>query len=172
MKITDPCERTWDELEDCPETSSGSGARYCNSCDRSIRNVSTMTRAEADAMVASERSSGSQRICLFGVAKKDGTLLTADELPGRIAEWLRRQARAAAPMAASLSVLVQPGSCQTEPLEQLRAGGVPISDEIREVSVEVSEASPAPSPAEIQTAIDAETLELLTQLGGYIDEDG
>ena len=173
MKITEPCDRSWDELED-RATTGETGARYCGSCDRNIRNVSTMTRAEADAMVASERSGNSERICVFGMARPDGTLMTADELPGRIAEWLRRRARAAAPMAASLSVLVQPGSCQTEPQELVRAGGVPISNEVREVSVEVNLSSPAPSPAEVDEAveIDEETYEMLLQIGGYIDIDG
>jgi len=169
MKITDPCERTWDELEgDSP----AADERYCDSCDRNIQNVSAMTRAEVDAMVARERQRGSERVCLFGMARPDGTLMTADELPGRIADWLRRRIRAAAPMAASLSVLIQPGGCETEPVEQ-RAGGVPIDApiDVREVSVEVTQETPAPSPAGVEEVheIDEETIRMLEMIGGYIE---
>jgi len=117
-----------------------------------------MTREEAQAMLD---AAGPGRVCVFGVTRGDGTLMTAEEVPGRIADWLRRKARAAAPMAASFSVLIQPGGCETE--QQAT------ETEVREITVQVTEQSPPPSPAEVPDTLSDEEIMGLLQIGGYIE---
>lgn len=156
MRVGVPCERAWDELE------GGGDRRHCGDCDRIVHNVSAMSREEAQTML-DDAAPG--RVCVFGVARGDGTLMTAEEVPGRIADWLRRKARAAAPMAASFSVLIQPGGCETE-----KPPADSSHQELREITVEVTAEMPAPSPVEAEILYAEEFVGLL-QIGGYIDAE-
>jgi hypothetical protein len=48
--------------------------RFCGQCDKSVYNLSAMTRAEAEALVASKDG----RVCVRLYQRQDGTVLTQD----------------------------------------------------------------------------------------------
>jgi hypothetical protein len=94
LRVASPCPASWEAME-------GDGrVRFCRSCELHVYNLSAMTRAEAEALVA--RTEG--RLCARLYRRADGTVLTSD-CPRGLAAARRRVARAAgAALAAVLSL--------------------------------------------------------------------
>lgn len=85
LRIASPCPAKWDEMVGDEKV------RFCASCRKSVYNLSSMTRREAEDLMAS-REGG---LCALMYRRVDGTVLTADCPVGRrrrVARWLRRTA--------------------------------------------------------------------------------
>ena len=74
--VPHPCHVRWTSMTGTDTT------RTCASCDRQVHDVSAMTTAEAEALLAR----GDERICVRVRRGPDGTLLTADRQPASTIE--------------------------------------------------------------------------------------
>ncbi len=94
MRVASPCPTSWEAME------GDERVRFCRLCDLHVYNVSELTRAEAESLVA--RTEG--RLCARLYRRADGTVLTKD-CPTGLRAARRRVGRAAgAAFAAVLSL--------------------------------------------------------------------
>jgi hypothetical protein len=94
MRVASPCPANWETME------GDERVRFCRLCDLHVYNVSELTRAEAESLVA--RTEG--RLCARLHRRADGTVLTKD-CPTGLRAARRRAGRAAgAAFAAVLSL--------------------------------------------------------------------
>lgn len=94
MRVASPCPASWEAME------GDARVRFCRLCDLHVYNVSELTRAEAESLVA--RTEG--RLCARLYRRADGTVLTKD-CPTGLRAARRRAGRAAgAAFAAVLSL--------------------------------------------------------------------
>ena len=82
--VATPCPANWERMP------GDERVRFCDSCGLHVYNISAMTRAEADSLVA--RTEG--RLCVRLFRRADGTVLTKD-CPVGLRLWRRRVSRAA-----------------------------------------------------------------------------
>jgi anti-sigma factor RsiW len=82
VEVESPCTERWLEMEGT-ET-----VRYCRACDSHVYNLSAMTRAEAETLLAVTEG----RVCVRFYRRADGTMATRDCRRPRAA-WYRRQRR-------------------------------------------------------------------------------
>ena len=68
LRVASPCAADWDAMDGTDK------ARFCPACRKNVYNLSQMTRAEAEALVA--RTEG--RLCVRFYTRADGTVLTQD----------------------------------------------------------------------------------------------
>lgn len=130
VRIASPCNASWEGME-------GDGrVRLCCECNLNVYNLSELTRAEAEALVA--RKEG--RLCARLYRRADGTVLTKDCPAGLRAVRLRVSRAAGAAFAALLSLLAV---AQAKPRAQKKA--CPASG--GQVKVEKSAAQPGASSA-------------------------
>ena len=96
LRIAAPCRESWDRM------AGNERVRNCASCKLDVYNLSAMTRAEAEGLLASRTG----RMCARYYQRADGTILTADCPVG--VRRRRRQVLAIAAVggAASLAALV------------------------------------------------------------------
>jgi Carboxypeptidase regulatory-like domain len=94
VRIASPCPASWDAME------GDARVRFCRLCALNVYNLSEMTRAEAEALVA--RTEG--RICARLYRRADGTVLTKDCPEGLRAVRRRVRGAAAAVFAAVASL--------------------------------------------------------------------
>ena len=82
IRIASPCPAKWEEMtgDDC--------VRFCRLCERSVYNLSTLTRQEAERLIAEKEG----RLCARLFRRSDGTILTRD-CPVGIRARLRRSVR-------------------------------------------------------------------------------
>ena len=69
LKIATPCPASWADMTGDDRT------RYCQQCQLHVHDLSAMTRAEGEALVAS--STG--RLCTRMTRRPDGTIVTLDD---------------------------------------------------------------------------------------------
>ena len=69
LKIATPCPASWADMAGDDRT------RYCQQCQLHVHDLSAMTRAEGEALVAS--STG--RLCTRMTRRPDGTIVTLDD---------------------------------------------------------------------------------------------
>ena len=69
VKVASPCNRSWDEML------GDDRVRFCTSCEKNVFNLSSMSREEAEALLAS-RSQG--ELCIRYYQRADGTVMTQD----------------------------------------------------------------------------------------------
>ncbi|HJQ35263.1 MAG TPA: carboxypeptidase-like regulatory domain-containing protein [Pyrinomonadaceae bacterium] len=94
LRVASPCPASWEAME------GDERVRFCRQCELHVYNLSAMTRAEAESLVA--RTEG--RLCARLYRRADGTVLTSD-CPRGLAAARRRVARSAgAALAAVLSL--------------------------------------------------------------------
>ncbi|HEX8284080.1 MAG TPA: carboxypeptidase-like regulatory domain-containing protein [Pyrinomonadaceae bacterium] len=94
MRVATPCPTSWEAME------GDDRVRFCRMCELHVYNVSELTRAEAESLVA--RTEG--RLCARLYRRADGTVLTKD-CPTGLRAARRRVGRAAgAAFAAVLSL--------------------------------------------------------------------
>jgi hypothetical protein len=93
-RIAAPCPTSWDAME------GDDRVRFCGLCQLNVYNLSAMTRAEAEALVA--RTEG--RVCARLYRRADGTVLTKDCPTGlrAVRRRVRRKAAAVFALVASL----------------------------------------------------------------------
>ncbi|MEO7716805.1 MAG: hypothetical protein ABIY70_11415 [Capsulimonas sp.] len=92
IEVASPCHESWSEMD-------GEGAvRHCGKCARNVYNLSEMTTAQAQALVAANEG----KLCVRFYRRSDGTMMTKDCPVGvRVA---RRRYVTALSWAASLAV--------------------------------------------------------------------
>src|SRR5688572_574038 len=69
LRVASPCSADWEEMR------GDDRVRFCARCEKSVYDVSAMTRAEAEALVAEREG---QRLCLRLYRREDGTVITSD----------------------------------------------------------------------------------------------
>jgi Carboxypeptidase regulatory-like domain len=96
VRVASPCNASWEGME------GSASVRFCRECGQNVYNLSEMTRAEAEALVA--RAEG--RLCARFYRRADGTVLTKDCPKGLRAVRARVSRAAGATLAALLSLFV------------------------------------------------------------------
>ena len=123
VRVASPCAASWDRME------GDARVRFCRECNLNVYNLSEMTRAEAEALVA--RTEG--RLCARFYRRADGTVLTQDCPKGLRAVRARVSRAAGAGLAAVLSLFAV---AQAKPHAQKKScpAGVQIKVEKKTVS--------------------------------------
>ena len=117
LRIAAPCPADWDKMEGDEQV------RFCHLCQKSVYDVSALTRGQAEALL---RQNGAG-ICTRIYRRQDGTILTQD-CPVGVAAIRRRFARiAGAAFSAVLSVtssaLAQQPRAGEQPNSLVQIGG-------------------------------------------------
>jgi hypothetical protein len=68
IRIASPCAADWDDMR------GDERVRFCGRCEKNVYNLSSMTRADAEALVNEKEG----RLCVRFYQRSDGTMLTAD----------------------------------------------------------------------------------------------
>jgi len=68
VRVASPCKASWDKME------GDERVRHCEACRHNVYNLSGMTRAEAETLVAGAEG----RLCVRFYRRPDGTMLTTD----------------------------------------------------------------------------------------------
>ncbi len=69
VRVATPCDVPWESMQ------GDDVRRHCQQCDKHVHNLSTLTRAEAEALLRHHTGGG---ICIRFYRREDGTVLTAD----------------------------------------------------------------------------------------------
>ncbi|MGE3107934.1 MAG: hypothetical protein AB7G11_10580 [Phycisphaerales bacterium] len=69
IRVASPCTERWEDM------SGDERSRHCARCNLHVHNLSAMSRAQADALVA---SASQGRVCVRFYQRADGTILTSD----------------------------------------------------------------------------------------------
>lgn len=77
LRVTEPCEKSWDELV------GGDRERFCGACRLHVFNSEALTRREAQELT----EDSSERVCMRVVREPDGSPRFADSGPARVAGW-------------------------------------------------------------------------------------
>jgi len=93
IRIASPCPVKWSDMK------GDDTKRFCRHCKLHVFNLTNMTRADAEALVAGAEG----RLCTMFWRRADGTVITRD-CPVGAAETRRRRTRIAAAVAAILSL--------------------------------------------------------------------
>src|SRR6187455_498375 len=110
IRIASPCSQDWDAM------TGDERARHCGACNKTVFNISGMTRDEAEALILEKNGD----LCARYFQRKDGTILTADCLVGISQRRKRRLiAAGAAAMLAGSGALAWFGNDKDEPRELL-----------------------------------------------------
>jgi hypothetical protein len=115
IRIASPCHAAWDAME------GDDRVRFCGSCQKNVYNLSSMSRAEAEALVTDTEG----RICVRFYRRADGTVLTNDCPVGQ-----RKRRRRLAVLAVGASALAAAGGAfamsarPAPPHHDLRMGAV------------------------------------------------
>lgn len=122
MRVASPCPASWEAM------GGDARVRFCRLCDLHVYNISELTRAEAEALVA--RTEG--RLCARLYRRADGTVLTKD-CPAGLRAARRRVGRAAgAAFAALLSLCGAAfGQGKAKRPEACESGSAEVSREAR-----------------------------------------
>jgi hypothetical protein len=88
LKVASPCRADWDTMY------GDDRVRHCGECKLNVYNLSNMTRAEAERLIAAREG----RLCVRFYRRKDGTVITKD-CPVGLAAVRRRVARVATAVA-------------------------------------------------------------------------
>ncbi len=68
LRIASPCNEPWDAM------TGDEAVRFCGRCEKNVYNLSAMTRADAEALLAAKEG----KLCVRFYQRADGTVLTAD----------------------------------------------------------------------------------------------
>lgn len=97
ITIDDPCTVPWEDMR------GDDRVRFCGLCQRSVYDLTEMTRADAEALLTESLLPEHRgRLCVQLYRRADGTIQTADCAPDRLAE-LRRRAKRTLGVAASIA---------------------------------------------------------------------
>jgi len=97
LRVASPCTANWDTMK------GSDSARFCGECRKNVYNLSAMTRAEAETLIAGAEG----RLCVRYYRRADGTVMTEDCPVGvrtvrqRIARWARAVSAAALALVAA-----------------------------------------------------------------------
>jgi hypothetical protein len=134
LRLASPCAMRWEDMEGDERT------RYCAGCRLHVHNLSAMSSAQAEALVAKTLGQG-DRLCGFFYQRADGTVLTQD-CPVGLAAVRARVRRRLARIAAALGLVATGGA--------MAAGGArdsaPRLRALRPFSIIAEWLTPAPPP--------------------------
>lgn len=82
LRIASPCKASWDDMV------GDERVRFCGQCAKNVYNVSTMPRAEAEALLQEKAGD----LCVRMVQRADGTVMSADCPVGAKKKRVRRAA--------------------------------------------------------------------------------
>lgn len=68
VRVASPCNESWDAMV------GDEHSRFCGRCEKSVYNLSSMTRAAAEALIVAREG----KLCVRYYSRPDGTMLTAD----------------------------------------------------------------------------------------------
>ena len=68
VRVASPCEADWDQMI------GDESARFCGQCSLNVYNLSSMTKSEAESLIA--RTEG--RLCVRFYRRRDGSIITKD----------------------------------------------------------------------------------------------
>lgn len=120
IRVASPCSMKWGAM------SGDDRARHCAACDKTVYDLTNLTRAEAEALVFESEG----RVCARFWRRADGTVITSD-CPIGLGETRRRRARVLTAAAALLALGVGAiGSIvgHRRDAETLRGARVTLSD--------------------------------------------
>jgi hypothetical protein len=137
IRVAAPCTAAWDDMK------GGDRVRFCGSCKKDVYNLSAMSRADAEALIAGRNG----RLCVRYFQRADGTILLGDCTVGT------RQRRRRVALAAGIAAMLG-GGVATTALQlsrsiaptsvALASPSEPASSPVRAVAHE--EADPPPPP--------------------------
>lgn len=97
LRVASPCTESWDAMQPAPDADS-ERVRHCLKCKMNVFNLTSMSRAEIDALLMKAQG----RVCARFYQRRDGTVLTRDCPVG-----LRKvRVRVAAALATALALVV------------------------------------------------------------------
>jgi hypothetical protein len=111
ITIETPCHEPWERM------AGSGGIRHCGACDRDVHDLSTMTVAEIEALLA-----GPDRVCVRFFRRPDGRILTRD-CPVGEARRRRRMKVTAVAISAALAGAGAAGATTWALVEQPVIGG-------------------------------------------------
>lgn len=79
IHVASPCKASWAKMQ------GDDASRFCGSCEKHVYNLSAMTRAEAENLVAEKEG----KLCVRFYQREDGTMLTSDCKVGAAALGMR-----------------------------------------------------------------------------------
>lgn len=128
LGIKTPCTLDWTKM------TPAEGGRFCGDCKKVVRDLSSMTEAEARALVAKERYEG---LCVQMLVDRDGNVFFAKDrlLPASLLGKAKRAAMAAAAIALPLAsnactaALGMGEDDDTQPKYERLMGGAPLPDD-------------------------------------------
>ena len=138
IRVASPCAVKWDDMV------GNAHERHCAQCDQSVYNLSSFTRAQAQALVVDKQG----KLCVQFFRRTDGTILTADCPDG--VRKRRRKRRTLATAFSALSAMsaaaaLSGGNPPPAPLRQADALRPPPKRAAAQPSAEpVAEAAPEP----------------------------
>ena len=120
LRVAAPCKVPWDSMK------GDDRARDCAKCEKTVYNISSMTRAEAEDFLAARGAA----TCVRFFRRADGTILTAD-CPVGVKRRRRKLVLAAGALAgaagaagvAAMAISEDQGKAAARPIEEL--GGAP-----------------------------------------------
>jgi hypothetical protein len=117
LRVASPCDARWDDM------TGDERARFCGKCGKNVYDLSAMTRAEAEALLA---RSG-EAPCVRFFRRADGTVMTSDCPVGRRRKIARRMAGGAAALALTMATTATMAATCTmgEPMRPRRARAEP-----------------------------------------------
>lgn len=98
LRIAAPCDAAWAEMR------GDDRSRLCEKCEKHVFDLSSMTRAEAEALVLAKEG----KLCVRYYQRADGTILTAD-CPDGLARRRRRRRVVAIAFGAASAVIAGGG---------------------------------------------------------------
>ena len=162
VEIASPCEARWDEMQ------GDARVRHCGLCDKDVYDLSEMTAAEAEALLARE----GEAPCVRLHRRADGTVITSDCPVGVKKKRRRRVLAAGAALAGSLVAAVAGAmttTTQGEPCVIPPSGPVAAMGAVAQAPVPVrapGNAPLAPVPAPVPAPIVTPTGSSHVHMGG------
>ena len=90
VRIASPCKADWDQMIGTDRM------RFCGQCSLNVYNLSGMTRAEAESVIAANEG----RLCVRFYRRRDGSIITQDcpvglrAVHARVSYWMKATAAA------------------------------------------------------------------------------
>lgn len=139
LRIASPCHERWEAMR------GDDRVRHCDRCDKDVHDLSAMSAAEADALLAAAGA----RPCLRLHRRADGRVITGDCPEGARLRRRRRVTAIVAPIAAAVlgaAALLVPDDADARKRSAVVLE-LPVEEITGEAPVEPSRAPPAPPAA-------------------------
>jgi hypothetical protein len=137
VRIAAPCKADWDGM------AGDDHVRFCVQCEKNVYNLSSLSREEAEALLAAKEG----KMCVRIFRREDGTVLT-DDCPVGVKRRRRRRAAVAAVGGGIMAAAAAMGLKQTASATMGSAVPVATAPTLGEPTVEMGDPAPSvPVPA-------------------------